>query len=169
MVCPEQNKILSINPTTNVVDKRIDVSAKPISIAFGETSVWVLCGKDGKIDRIDPKTDKVTKTIDLGVAGHEGGIAIGDGFVWVTITGFPITRIDPTAETVAQQFWGEGGGAITASAGALWLSTTGRTRHCLAHRPETAPGHTRRIDEILCDSNELLQTSLRVSRRFGPC
>ncbi|MDP9170390.1 MAG: hypothetical protein M3N54_07220 [Acidobacteriota bacterium] len=122
MTCPDQNKVLRINPATNLVDKRIEVSGHPVSLVIGETSVWVLCGKDGKIDRIDPKTDKVTKTIDLLAPNSTGGIAIGDGYVWVTMTGFPIARIDPTAETVAQQFWGEGGGAITASSGALWLS-----------------------------------------------
>ena len=122
MACPEQNKVLRINPATNVVDKRIEVAGRPLSIAFGETSIWVLCAKDGKIDRIDPKTDKVAKTIDLMVPGADGGIALSDGYLWVTLAGFPVTRIDPTAEAVAQQFWGEGGGAITAVPGALWLS-----------------------------------------------
>jgi virginiamycin B lyase len=122
IACPSLNKVLKINPSTNVVDKRIEVAASPVAIAAGQGSIWVLGAKDGKIDRIDPKTDKVTKTIELMAPVTEGGIAFGDGFVWVTMTGFPLTRIDVTAETVAQQFWGEGGGAIQASAGALWLS-----------------------------------------------
>lgn len=122
LACPEQNKILRINPTTNIVDKRIEVSGRPVSLATGEGSIWVLCAKDGKVDRVDPKTDKVSKSIELLTPGADGGIAFSDGFVWVTAPGFPITRIDPTAETVAQQFRGEGGGALTASAGALWLT-----------------------------------------------
>ncbi len=122
MACPDQNRVLRINPATNVVDKRIEVAGRPIALTFGEGSVWVLCAKDGKVDRIDPKTDKVSKSIELNVPGAQGGIAFGDGNVWVTLTGFPITRIDPTAETVAQQFWGEGGGAITSTPGALWLT-----------------------------------------------
>jgi virginiamycin B lyase len=125
LTCPSENKVLRINPATSLVDKTIEVSAKPEAIAIGETSVWVLCAKDGKVDRIDPKTNKVSKTIDLGVPGAEGQLTIGDGSVWVTMTGFPLTRIDPTAETVAQQFYGEGGGAILFSAGqspAIWLS-----------------------------------------------
>ena len=125
VTCADENKVLRIDPKTSLVDKTIEVSAKPDAIAFGETSVWVLCGKDGKVDRIDPKTNKVSKSIDLGVPNIEGGIAIGDGSVWVTMTGFPLTRIDPTAETVVQQFYGEGGGAIAFTAGqstAIWLS-----------------------------------------------
>jgi virginiamycin B lyase len=122
LTCPEQNKVLKINPATNVVDKRIEVAARPLSLTSGEGSIWVLCGKDGKVDRIDPKTDKVSKSIELSVPNAEGAIAYGEGFVWVTMTGFPVTRIDATAETVAQQFWGEGGGGIAAGGGAIWLS-----------------------------------------------
>jgi streptogramin lyase len=122
IACPSLNKVLKINPATNVVDKRIEVAANPVSIAAGQGSIWVLGAKDGKIDRIDPKTDKVTKTIDLLAPVGEGGIAFGDNYLWVTMAGFPLTRIDVTTESVAQQFWGEGGGAILSSPGALWLS-----------------------------------------------
>ncbi len=125
LVCPEQNKILKINPATNLVDKRIDVGAKPVAIVSGQAAIWVLCGKEGKIDRIDPKTDKVAKSIDLGVPGADSGaMAFGEGFLWVTMNGFPLTRVELTdeKEKVAQQFWGEGGGGILTSAGAIWLS-----------------------------------------------
>lgn len=125
LTCPAENKVIRINTATSLVEKTIEVSAKPEAIAVGETSVWVLCGKEGKVDRIDPKTNKVSKTIDLAAPGIEGGIVTGDGAVWVTATGFPLTRIDPTDEKVAQQFYGEGGGAIQFTGGqtsAIWLS-----------------------------------------------
>jgi streptogramin lyase len=124
LACPAQNKIYKINPATNLVDKTIEVSGEPISIAASPGAVWVLCRKDGKIERIDPKTDKVVKTIDLNVPGADGQLAFGENFLWVTQTGFPITRIDVTAEKekVLQQFYGDAGGAITLSSGAIWLS-----------------------------------------------
>ncbi len=122
LACPNENKVFRINPETNVVEKTIEVSARPQALIAGENSIWVLCEKDGKVDRIDPKTNKVSKSIDLGVPGAKGAIAFGDGAVWVTMTGFPLTRIDPTSEAVAQQFFGEGGGGILASPGAIWLS-----------------------------------------------
>jgi virginiamycin B lyase len=126
VTCPAENRILRINPVTNLVEKRIEVSADPRALAFGGGSVWVLCEKDGKIDRIDPKTNKVTKTIDLLTPGAGGSLAFGEGFLWVTQTGFPLTRIDPKSdeEKVVQQFWGEGGGFISVSNGAVWLSNT---------------------------------------------
>ena len=121
VACPKEDKVLRINPTTNLVEKRIEVAAKPIALTVGQGSIWVLCSKDGKVARIDPKTNKVSKSLELGVPQAEGGIAFGDGSVWVTLTGFPLTRIDPQAETVAQQFQGGNGTAIQASPGALWL------------------------------------------------
>jgi virginiamycin B lyase len=128
--CPAEDRVLRINPLTNLVEKRIEVSAQPLALALGEGSVWVLCEKDGKVDRIDPKTNKVGTHIDLGVAGAAGvvserpagGIAVGLGSVWITLAGFPLTRIDPAAEKVVQQFWGAGGGAIQIAANAIWLS-----------------------------------------------
>ena len=124
LACPAENKVYRVDPATNTLTTQVEVSSGPEAVTAGEGSIWVLCRKDGKVDRIDPKTNKVTKSIELGVPGVGGEIAVGEGSVWVTMTGFPITRIRPTAEkeAVAQQFVGKGGGAITTSAGAVWLS-----------------------------------------------
>jgi streptogramin lyase len=124
LTCPTENKILRIDPQTNLVVNRIEVSAKPHSIAFGESSVWVLCLAEGKVERIDPKTNKVTKTIELAVPNADGEIAFGENFAWVTLTGFPLTRIDPQSDKVIQQFVGDGGGAITVGLGSIWLTNT---------------------------------------------
>ena len=126
VTCPAENRILRIDPVKNLVDKRIDVSGSPRALAAGAGSIWVLCEKDGKIDRVDPKTNKVVKTIELLTPGAGGSLAFGEGFLWVTQTGFPLTRIDPQSEKekVVQQFWGEGGGFISVSPGAVWLSNT---------------------------------------------
>ena len=123
VTCPSENRVLRINPETTLVEKRIEVSAQPYALAIGESSLWVLCLKDGKVERIDPKTNRVTKTIDTGVPGASGGgIAFGQGSVWVTLPGFPITRIDAAGEKVVQQFWGAGGGSIQFGQGSVWLT-----------------------------------------------
>jgi hypothetical protein len=119
--CPSENRIVRVNPLTNLVEKRIEVSARPMALAFGEGSLWVFCQKEGKVERIDAKTNKVIKTIELGVPSADGDISIGAGLVWVTQAGFPITRIDPQTDKVVQQFYGDGGGMLQASANAVWL------------------------------------------------
>ncbi len=128
VACPSETRILHINPATNLVDKRIEVAAGARAIAFGANSVWILCEKEGKIERIDPKTNKIVKTIDLMVPNAAGNLAFGDGFLCVTQTGFPLTRIDTTAdqERVAQQFFGDAAGSIATSPGAIWLSNTSK-------------------------------------------
>jgi virginiamycin B lyase len=126
VACPAENRVMRITPLTGLVDKSIEVSADPRGLAAGESSIWVLCRKDGKVDRIDPKTNKVSKTIDLGVPDADGAIAAGEGSIWVTLAGFPITRIQPGTERVVQQFYGPGGGAIQAGMGFVWLSNTAK-------------------------------------------
>jgi virginiamycin B lyase len=122
LACPSENKVIRVNAATNLVEKQIEVSAEPESIVTGLNSVWVYCRKESKVDRIDPKTNKVSKSIELKVPGTEGAIAFGEGSIWVSMPGFPLTRIDPVAEVVAQQFYGDGGGVIRTSAGAVWVS-----------------------------------------------
>ena len=121
LTCPTVNKVIRVDPRTNLATKRIEVAAKPISLAFGESSIWVLCQTDGKVARIDPKTDKVTATIEMGIPNAEGNIAFGEGSVWVSTTGFPISRIQPVTDKVVQQFTGEIGGMVQVGLKSVWL------------------------------------------------
>ena len=130
-VCPGEKRVIRINPQTNVVTARIEVTSEPVSLAFGgatptENSIWVLSRKEGKVARIDPKTNKVIATIDLGFTNADGNLAFGDGFVWVTAPGFPITKISTQLEKekVVQQFAGDGGGVIQFGLNSVWLMNT---------------------------------------------
>ncbi len=119
------NRVLRVNPADESGgSSRSRFPPSRNRSAAGAGSIWALCVKEGKIDRIDPKTNKVAKTIELSVPGAEGQLAFGENHLWVTETGFPLTRIDVTAEKekVLQQFHGEGGGAIAVTPGAIWLS-----------------------------------------------
>lgn len=120
--CPKENKVLRIEPKTNLVDKRIDVAPAPVALAGGAGSIWVLSRTDGRVSQIDPKTNKVSKTIELMVPNADGQIEFGEGSLWVSVPGFPITRINPSTCEVVQQFYGEGAGPIRAAMGFLWLS-----------------------------------------------
>jgi glutamine cyclotransferase len=131
VACPGEKRIIRINPQTNLVTARIEVTPEPVSLAFGgataaENAMWVLSRKEGKVARIDPKTNKVIATIDLGFANADGNLVFGEGFVWVTAPGFPITKISPQLEKekVVQQFVGDGGGMIQFGLNSMWLMNT---------------------------------------------
>ena len=120
VTCASEDKVLRIDPATNLVTKRVD-PPNPVSLAFGEGSVWALCKTEGKVARIDPKTNKSTTNIELKTREIGGEIAFGEGFVWVSSPGFPVTRIDPANDKVAQQFTGVGGGRIYVGSGSIWI------------------------------------------------
>ena len=116
------DSVTRVDPQTNLIVETIPVGKAPRFIAAGLGAVWTLNQGDGSVSRIDPKTNKVVATIEVGVPGGGGEIAAGEGSVWVTAFQYPLSRIDPTTNTVVQQFFGEGGDAVRVGLGWVWLS-----------------------------------------------
>jgi virginiamycin B lyase len=119
------NLVTRIDPSTNGVVATIAVGAKPRFLAVGFGSVWVLNQHDGTISRVDPSTNRVSITIDAEVPGDGGDISVGEGSVWITNLGTPLSRIDPVTNRVTAQFVGSGGDALRVGFGALWLCSFG--------------------------------------------
>ena len=122
VTCTKANRVFRVDPLTNLVTDRIDVAAQPRFLSIGEGAVWVPCQGAGNVAKIDPKEKKMVATIEVGVPGGGGDISAGEGAVWVTSFGFPISKIDVKSGKVVQQFVGEGGDAIHAAGGSVWLS-----------------------------------------------
>jgi YVTN family beta-propeller protein len=120
--CTDKNLLTRVDPATNLVVETIPVGKQPRFLTVGEGAVWTLNQGDGSVTRVDPKTNKVAATIEVGVPGGGGDIAAGEGSVWVTSFGFPISRIDPETNKVVQQFVGDGGDALRVGLGSVWLS-----------------------------------------------
>jgi virginiamycin B lyase len=118
----EKSVLARVDPRTNLVAQTIPVGPSPRFLAVGEGSVWTLNQGDGSISRVDVATNKVVATIAAGLSGGGGEIAVGEGSVWVTLFDYPLTRIDPLTNAVAQQFVGEGGDAVRVGHGSVWLS-----------------------------------------------
>ena len=118
----EKNLLTRVNARTNVIEETIPVGPKPRFLTVGEGAVWTLNQGDGSISRVDMKTNKVVATIEAGIPGGGGEISAGEGSVWATSFEYPITRIDPSTNKVAQQFFGEGGDSIRAGLGFVWLT-----------------------------------------------
>ena len=117
----------------------------PSAIAIGYGSVWVETHRGTTLARIDPTSNKVSASIDVGQQSC-GSPGIGFGRVWVTSCGDSAKTVvvDPATNQVVGSF--EGGGLSMVFTGdALWI-------------PDHATGHLLEIDP----------TSYKVRKDFGP-
>ena len=89
--------VYRLDPATGDVESTTPVGREPNGIAAGLGSVWVVNADDGTLERLDPVTAESLDTIHLGEppigigplfdpkgVGSGGGIAVGEGSVWVT-------------------------------------------------------------------------------------
>jgi len=118
----EKNLVSVIHPVTNQVIAEIPVDAGPRFLTAGEGYVWTLNQTRGTVSKIDPRSRKVVATIDAGLPGPGGDISAGEGGVWLSMPGVPVTAIDPATNRVTAQFAGKGGDALRVGAGFVWLS-----------------------------------------------
>jgi virginiamycin B lyase len=95
------NHVVQLLPATGQTGLTAEI-AKPCSgLAYGWGSVWVpSCGAH-KLVRIDETTGKPTAEIAAEPANSEGGIAVGDGAVWLVVKPSTLLRVDPVSNTVA--------------------------------------------------------------------
>jgi virginiamycin B lyase len=117
-----ENVLARVDPMTNHVVSTTGVGKAPRFVTTGAGSVWTLNQGDGTISRVDARSGRLVATIDAGVSGQGGEIAYGDGTVWVTMRGFPITRIDSSTNRVTRQWKGKGGDSIRVGLGSVWLT-----------------------------------------------
>jgi virginiamycin B lyase len=74
------------------------------SLTYGEGSLWVLNRHDGNLVRIDPATNQVSVTIELG-KGFWLDLKISDGAVWAMGEESGIVkRVDPQSNKVVDEF-----------------------------------------------------------------
>lgn len=118
----KNNLLTRVDAKTEKVIAKIPVGPTPRFLATGLGAVWTLNQGDGSVSRVDPTTNKVSATIEVGVPGPGGDIAVGEGAVWVTAIGKPLSKIDPATNRVVAQYVGKGGDALRVGLGSLWLS-----------------------------------------------
>jgi YVTN family beta-propeller protein len=117
-----------IDPSTNQVISKIQISPGSNTAAFGEGALWVTSTQNNLVTRVDPKSEKVVKTISVGPKPRF--LAVGLGSVWVLNQGDgTVSRIDPKSNrvsaTIAVEVPGEGGDIDTGEA-SVWVSAMGK-------------------------------------------
>jgi streptogramin lyase len=118
----KHNLLMRVDPLTNKITAEVHVGPQPRFLTGGGGAVWTLNQKDGTISRVDAHSNTLTANIEAGLPGTGGEIAYGEGAVWVTMLGIPITRIDPTTNRVVKQWTGPGGDSIRVGLGSIWLT-----------------------------------------------
>ena len=118
----KHNLLVRVDPATNQVTAQAKTGPQPRFLTAGGGAVWTLNQGDGSISRVDTRTNVPAAKIEAGVPGPGGEIAYGESAVWVTMMGFPITKIDPRSNRVVKQWTGAGGDSIRAALGSVWLT-----------------------------------------------
>jgi serine/threonine-protein kinase len=75
------DRVVRIDPQTEMVTRRYRVGDRPNGIAYGEGAVWT-ANTDGTVSRIDPGSGRVAK---IHVGGTPTGLAVARGRVWVSV------------------------------------------------------------------------------------
>jgi YVTN family beta-propeller protein len=89
---------MRIDPSRNAIVAKIRV-ARPEAAAAGDGAVWLSYPYEDTVSRVDPATNRVTATIQVGPLPK--GIAVSPGAVWVVNAGDPsVSRIDPATNRV---------------------------------------------------------------------
>lgn len=127
VVSSGEGKIYRVEPAGGKVTAKIQVPAMPRFATVGAGSLWVLSQSDGSVTRINLQTNHVQSTIAAHVPGAGGEIAFGGGLIWVTMSGTPVTRIDPVQNKVIDQYGNyPKADAIRYGFGSVWVSDHGK-------------------------------------------
>ena len=95
VLTPANNSLVRVDPATGRVAARVLLPRtsrqRPHQVAVGEGAVWVTsagarAGTVNLLWRVNPASNQVTGTLDLGptsAGGMPNSVAVGDGAVWV--------------------------------------------------------------------------------------
>lgn len=127
VVSSGEGKVYRVDLRQGKVVATVSVAAGPRFATVAAGAVWVLSQSDGSVSRIDPRTNKVTAVVQAQVPGAGGEISFGGGFLWVTMSGTPVTRIDPVKNKVVDQYDNyPKADAIRFGFGSVWVSDHGK-------------------------------------------
>ena len=117
------------------LEAELDIPAQPDWMTSGYGSVWVSVDEAGTVDRVDPKTNEVVASIEVGEHPCDGIVA-EFGSIWVpSCDEQAIYRISPETEKVTAVIeipiflstTGALAHELAAGAGSLWIPTRGES------------------------------------------
>jgi len=125
---PNVGSVFRINEKTNAIEATIPIlgPASPCGgLATTSTAVWITsCDGSSLVTQIDPATNTVVGTIDLGGKGYT--FAVVADRPWISPTEGQIVRLDPVSHAVDRVIapglgFASGGGDVVVAAGSMWV------------------------------------------------
>jgi len=77
-------------------------------VTTGGGAVWTIGQEDGVVTRVDPRTKRIEARIYANIPGFGGDVTYGAGYVWTTLVGVPLTKIDASTNRIVAQWYGRG-------------------------------------------------------------
>ena len=115
-------RLTAIDPKAGVVLGSAPTGPQPRFLTAGAGAIWTLNQGDGTVSRIAMRGLRPLATISLGLPGHGGDIAFGDGRVFATLSGVPLTTVRAADNRPLRQWVGPGGDSLRVGHGAVWLT-----------------------------------------------
>jgi YVTN family beta-propeller protein len=119
---------IGIERRTRAVTVPLDART-PTGIAFGAGALWVAHGPRGQLSRVDPHSNRVTKTIGIADAGsNRGAVAVGSGSVWAVYGDSTLARVAPDPDrprVLGATFAGSSPAGVVVAAGFVWVVNAG--------------------------------------------
>jgi YVTN family beta-propeller protein len=113
--------ITRLDEKTGAKLARIQLPFEGSRIATCASAVWVIDSNGNSVWAIDPRTDQVLRTVNVGT--NPQGVAVGARSVWVATAGGNVVRIDPAAFRVVDTIPVGGTPAgIAVGRGAVWVT-----------------------------------------------
>jgi len=125
---PNAGSVFRINETTNAIEATIPIvgPASPCGgLAATSTAAWITsCDGGSLVTQIDPATNTVVGTVDLGGKGYT--FAVVADRPWISPTEGQIVRLDPVSHAVDRVVapgpgFASGGGDVVVAAGSVWV------------------------------------------------
>jgi len=126
----DSNQLLRFDPRTLRSVTTIDMGSKPKGVLVTSNAVWIANTRGGSVQRIDPKTNKIAKTILVGPTGPSGPnwLAEASGSLWVDVPNAgSVVRINEATNTIEATITILGQavpcGGLAAGSTAVWVSS----------------------------------------------
>jgi virginiamycin B lyase len=116
------NVLTAVDASGGRVVAKIPIPGGPHFVTTGGGAVWTIGQEDGVVTRVDPRTKRIEARIYANIPGFGGDVTFGAGYVWTTLVGVPLTKIDANTNRIVAQCYGRGGDAIHFNYGTIWLA-----------------------------------------------